>query len=573
MKKRKSKRYLILGTSHQGMSVEVLRIIRNIASYYNAIPVHVGPLATNDEIRMYQRRLEKLVTWEKQEREKIELLSENTQNELDILYAEIETANQELKELSYEDKEFAKIDKQIAVMEDKIEKLVEKENLCHERMIGKKERYVKEIKDLLDAQALRIKTLQKILPGIHFVCNSSLMIGDKNDRNIPDNKYHNKNWVINSNISITATPANGDKVSGSPVTKRTFRMLQKSKMSHIVPHMTPQTKTFPRPGLNHAYNFITTGSLQFMEFPERITDTYKAVAAPSVILLTVDEKIDEFHPERIRIKKIGDSLKALHDGLLFSNKSVKELKNTDKAVFITDSHMPYTHLGVIASMRALNKLHQPSVFIDGGDTGDFESVSRHTEAHPGLREKLRLNNDLDGVKKLLHAYANKEEFDFIKERVLLDSNHHEWLTSFVDKNPALKGILDWKTLSKTKYSEWNLFIRDGGADKYYKFGDLCMKHGDKETTVSGFEIYNNYLAGHSHTYDEFCDGIKIGPACSLGPKYLQNSANSWQNNICSITKSNNVTCKHPKIVLHSEDKMLSRFCYRGQIYEVKYYKF
>lgn len=571
MQTRASKNYLVIGSAHQGVDNEVLKVIKQVCDYYNATPVHVGPLVTQEEVQMYNRRIDKLRTWEKQNTEKLTQQTEEVDEQVEILYAEIEKARHELANTETLKEENA-LNKQIEIMNNKIEQLIRKNNEKWNSLDEKLHVCQQEIQSLIDAQKLRITTLKKFLPDIHFVINKEIVIPEGLDI-IEEKKLHDQNWRINSNISITATPANGDKVFGAPITKRTFRMLQKSGISHIIPHMTPHTKTFPRPGLNHAFNFITTGGLKFLDFPERITDTYKAVAAPSMILLTIDNKIDEFHPSRIRIKRVNKNMIALHDGLLFTSRSVKELKSSEKACFITDSHAPYTHAGVIQSMRCLNLLHKPSVFIDGGDTGDMESISRHTEMSPGSRENLRLKNDLDSILQLLHAYANKEEFSFIKNRIMLDSNHHEWLTMFVDKNPALKGMLDWETLSKTMFHDWTMFIRKGGADQYYKFGDLCMKHGDKETTVSGFEIYNNYLAGHSHTYDEYCDSIKVGPACRLGPKYLQNAANSWQNNITSITKYNNVTCKHPKIVLHSENKQLSRFCYRGVIYEVKYYKY
>ena len=87
------------------------------------------------------------------------------------------------------------------------------------------------------------------------------------------------------------------------------------------------------------------------------------------------------------------------------------------------------------------------------------------------------------------------------------------------------------------------------------------------------DVYGNYLGGHHHSFQELGDAIFAGPVCTLGPKYLNNGATSWQNQVTTITSYKGLTCKHPKTVFHTENKEISRFAYRGQIYEVPFYEY
>jgi hypothetical protein len=295
--------------------------------------------------------------------------------------------------------------------------------------------------------------------------------------------------------------------------------------------------------------------------------------------VSVDEENGEFHAQRLRIKLIRSEVShklaphIIYDGMVFdASGDVIYLESKDRGLHQTDAHGPHEHMGVISACRNLNTVYKPSIFVDGGDTIDFSSVSRHTKHSPGAREGLRLIEDLSSGVRLLNAVCNSEEFPWVKEKILLDSNHAEWVTNFVEENPALKGFCDWQTLANTFFSGWDVFIRTGGADKFYKFGDLTIKHADKEHTVAkAQDVYDNYLGGHHHSFQELGDALFAGPACGLGPKYLQNSATSWQNQLTTLSKYKNITCKHPKTILHSEDENKSRFCYQGCIYEVKFH--
>jgi hypothetical protein len=162
------------------------------------------------------------------------------------------------------------------------------------------------------------------------------------------------------------------------------------------------------------------------------------------------------------------------------------------------------------------------------------------------------------------------DFPSIKERVLIDSNHHEWLTGFVLENPCLIGILDWPTLARKLLPKWNVFLRLAGENKIYEFGDLSIRHGDKDGGVKKAERTfpsGKWIGGHFHSRESYRRASLIGCSCKLGPQYIGNSINAWQNEVTSITRYKGVTSHSGKVVLHDKKREVSRICYRSEIIE------
>jgi hypothetical protein len=568
MKKRSTQNYLVIGTAHLGLDKNILRVIANTARHYDAQVVHVGPVATVDEINMWRRRELKLRTWEKKVSEKMRDMDADKQAVQEFIREELQALNKEVKTNPELRPKKEKLEEKLANIQDK---LAVKWGEFHDT----RDNLLSELSDIENLQDDRIKALLSVLEDVVFVCNKELCIPTELFRDMYIDSY----MTLGKHLRITAMPANGDKISGQPITKRTFTALSETRSSHIIPHMTPNVRPFPRPGLNQAYNFWTTGALHSLDIPKKITDAYKGASRPSCVLVSVDTENGEFHAQRLRIKYVicrtshRPMPHIMFDGeVLDCHGNRIELESDDKGQHQTDMHAPYTHRGVIATARALNVLHRPGTYIDGGDTGDMESVSPFNQKYPGRAENLRLIDDITSIRKMLEATC-PPAFNWIKHKINLDSNHHEWLTKFIDSNPTLHGLCDWETIAKNYFNEWEWYIRAGGDDKFFQFGDLKIKHGDGEGSVGyAAEVYGNYLAGHHHIYHELGDAVFVGPGCKLGPKYLQNRATSWQNQLTTLTKFKEVACKHPKTILHTEATQKTRFAYRGQIYEVDWYK-
>jgi len=509
MKKRLTRPYVIIGTAHLGLSTSILKVISSFAKHFKAQVIHIGPLCTVEERKMYETRIRRVRTWE-----------------------QIEERNIQIEELY--------------------------------------QRYKKEASKLLGLQKKRVAALQEAFPDILFVANDEQMIPDSSLT------VAGGELSLSRHLILSSIPANGDKITGDPITSKCLLAMREYDSSVLMAHPIPSTRMYKKEGVNCAYQFSTTGSLIPPEKCKRVSDIWKQILKPSFLFVGIDEKTEEFHCQRVRVKSHRDE--ALHrqaphiafDGLVFKGdlKKPLEASSADKACYITDVHAPHHADNVLMCFHELIKLHSPEVVIDGGDCSDFASVSRHTEALPGARENLRLNDDLQAMWNILNGF--KTAAPSVKSVKALDSNHAEWLTIFVQKNPALKGLLDWDTLAKGYFKEFELVVRKGNVGAIW-FGDLAIRHGDQEKSLMDAHLsYRNYVAGHYHSYQELGDAVRVGCAAKLDPGYLGGNNTAWQWHITTMTKFRGVTDKQPRIVLANKAGNRSTFMYRGTIYEITY---
>lgn len=509
MKAKNTKRYVVLGTAHLGMSGQILKVISNFVRHFDAKVVHVGPLCTIEEKKMYENRIQRIRTWEA-----------------------LDNRNIQIEELY--------------------------------------QRYKKEASQLIGFQRKRVAALLEAFGEVEFVANDEQMIPDET---VP---LVGASYALSKYLTLTSIPANGDKITGDPITSRCMLAMREYDSSVIMAHPIPSTRMYKKEGVNCAFMFTTTGSLRPPEKSKRVSDIYKQILKPSFVFVGIDESNDQFHSQRVRIKFHRDEVhhKQLphiaFDGLIFKTdgKAPLEASGEDKACYITDVHAPYHAQNVLDCFHELIRLHKPDLVLDGGDTADFASVSRHTEFLPGARENLRLNDDLEAMYNVLKGF--KDADPCVKAVQVLDSNHAEWLSLFVEKNPALKGLLDWKTLAKNYFSEFDLILRGGNVGAVW-FGNLAIRHGDQENSLMEAHLsYRNYVGGHLHSFQELGDALRVGCAARLDPGYLKGNNTAWQWNITTFTKFRGITDKHPRIVLTNKGENRSTFMYRGQIFEISH---
>lgn len=509
MKKKTTKPYIVIGTAHLGLSSAILKTISSFAKHFKAEVVHVGPLCTVEERKMYETRMQRVRTWEK-----------------------LDDRNIQIEELF--------------------------------------QRYKKEASQLLGLQRKRVSALKEAFGDVKFVANDEQMIPDETVSVL------GTEHSLSKYLTLTSIPANGDKITGDPITSKCMLAMREYDSSVIMAHPIPSTRMYKKEGVNCAFMFTTTGSLIAPEKCKRVSDIWKQILKPSFLLVGIDESNQHFHCQRVRIKfhrneTLHRSVPHIsYDGLVFKfdEKKPIEAKGEDKACYITDIHAPHHAKNVIKCFHELIKLHKPELVIDGGDTSDFASVSRHTEFLPGARENLRLSDDLDAMWNILDGF--KTAHPSVQTVKVLDSNHAEWLSLFVQKNPALKGMLDWKTLSEGFFKEFELILRSGNVRAIW-FGDLAIRHGDQENSLMEAHLsYRNYVAGHWHSFQELGDAVRVGCAAKLDPTYLGGNNTAWQWNITTFTKFRGITDKHPRIVLSNKAGNRSTFMYRGQIWEVSH---
>jgi hypothetical protein len=510
---RSSKAYLIMGSAHLGIDPLIGSVLGTLAKTYGATPVHLGPFMPESVIKEHKSALVEL------------------------------------------DKNL-KIAKPNAVQK------------------AKRKFLLSEVKKGAKVQQKYIDDIKIYFGKCFFVLN--------------ENQYIERNFGVGAavmadsmklgdHLHLSSVMPSTDKASNSPITKRSIRAYKKTGKSWILPHPIPAADSQPRAGLNQAYNYITTGSLSNSDIAKRPQDFNKAVQSPAVVLVVVDEKNGEFHAKHLHIDYATHPVSKksepviMDDGVVFFKDRTLVVPSKDKAAHVTDSHSQYEHMGVLASIRMLNNMFEPETFVDGGDTSDFASVNRHAKDRPGEREGLRLSDDINNLRKYLDALG---EAPSIKNKVLVDSNHHEWLSAFISENPNLKGLCDWPTLAKTVFHDWDVFIRQGGSDKTFYFGDIAIRHGDNESgPIQANDNFGKYLGGHYHRYMSFLRAVFVGPACKLGPKYLNNKLTAWQNQVTLLTKYREVAAAVPRTVLHDDKRNVSRVVFRNKIYEIPFHKY
>lgn len=542
-KLQKPKAYLVIGCAHLGIDEQLLRTLANYAKAYDASVVHLGSICTDLEKTMHASRTKKVRTFEKGFEEKVDSL----------------------------DKAAAKY--------DRLGKVAEYNNTVgvwqrlEKRAEAEIEQMEKEIADLLAAEKLRVTKLKSYFPGIKFVANKEQFILESHF----GGSLIGPELKLSKHISLQSVMANGTKTTSQPITERAFSYLKTMKTSVIVPHPTPALRSFNREGLNKAWEIYTTGSLFYSDAANRPSEYFKAVHMPAGMLLLMDEVNDEFHPRRVHFDRVSCKVSKkpvpaiLDDGRVFTGSSSWEVKGDDLAVFTTDGHGPFEHRGVVGAARSACLLTKAETFVDGGDLNDWIFACPHNIGSPLYAEGLRAIDDEAAFKRLAAALTDSP---YIKRKVLIDSNHHAWLTRLVAKHPWLKGLLDLESVYKRTIPEWEAYIVKPGEDYTFTWGDLAARHGhDTGPLSSALKVWDKFICGHFHNHEELLRAVKQGAMAGLGPAYIENNLTSWTNNISIWTRCQGKTAVNAKIVLHDDKKKVSRYAYRDQIIEVEWHKY
>lgn len=524
MKIRKSQSYLVISSAHIGVDSDILKVYAQVAKYFKAKVIHLGPLATDQEIKKYAK-LEK-----------------------DVSQAQFMRDN-------------ASTDKQ--------------EMACDDRLSNLESQF----SQIADEQDWRIDALKNAFGNVTFVTTEDMMLPMKHMTSKANLVYGG--LELSKYLFLSPVPPKGMKASSAPITARSISYLKELGKSWIVAHPIPEVQPFAKPGLNEAHNYYTVGCLKHNKLPTHTSNQYEFSHMPCAVMVTVDKDNGEFHAAQMHIdyldkdnghmEKHKQSPAVLHDGLVFTDSAVIETESADRASVGADYHARFQHAGVVGSHRALNVLFEPETLVDAGDGGSYESVSHWAEGRPGDVEGLRLKDDILGHRALLDAIDNVPS---IKKRVMIDSNHAEWVTDYVTKHPALKGFCDWKALATDVFPDWEVYLREAGDNKILWFGDFAIRHGDKDGGVKKAEEKiptGKYLCGHFHNYAAYRRAIQMGCGARLGPKYIGNSISAWQSQLSTLTKHLGITACAAKIILHDKTRDVSRFCFRDKIYEVDAY--
>ena len=206
-----------------------------------------------------------------------------------------------------------------------------------------------------------------------------------------------------------------------------------------------------------------------------------------------------------------------------------------RAIVTPDKHFPLADYAAIRVVCKAIELIKPNIYIDLGDTGEWEMFSSHywkDREKPPLevlipmldREVQLVNDGMD----IIDASLDKAK---CKQRHFIQGNHEVWLDKFVTKHPYLPQYETKKALKlkERKYKYWEYI-----SHKKLKIGKLNFTHGDyvpihhAKKHLSSYK--ENIMYGHTHDLQRFTDTGLGGTqsAWSMGClKDMSSDKNKW----------------------------------------------
>ena len=207
----------------------------------------------------------------------------------------------------------------------------------------------------------------------------------------------------------------------------------------------------------------------------------------------------------------------------------------NRAIVTPDKHFPLHDKKAINVVCKAIELIKPNIYIDLGDTGEWELFSNHywkNKEKPPLEVLIpMLNKEVNQVNKgmdIIDSSLNKID---CKERHFIQGNHEVWLDNFVYRHPYLPSFETKSALmlDDRGYKYWPYV-----STKKLKIGKLNFTHGDyvpihhAKKHLSAYK--ENIIYGHTHDLQRFTETGLGGTqsAWSLGClKDMRSENNKW----------------------------------------------
>ena len=184
--------------------------------------------------------------------------------------------------------------------------------------------------------------------------------------------------------------------------------------------------------------------------------------------------------------------------------------SVDRAIVTPDKHFPLHDKKAINVVCQAIELVKPNIYIDLGDTGEWELFSSHywrDREKPPLEVLIpMLNKEVKVVNKYMNVIDKSLDKAKCKERHFIQGNHEVWLDKFVVKHPYLPEYVTEKALKLKErgYKYWEYI-----STKKLKIGKLNFTHGDYvpiHHAKKHLSCYKeNIMYGHTHDLQRFTD--------------------------------------------------------------------
>tara|TARA_R100000458_G_C8206861_1_gene195647 strand:- start:130 stop:903 length:774 start_codon:yes stop_codon:yes gene_type:complete len=173
------------------------------------------------------------------------------------------------------------------------------------------------------------------------------------------------------------------------------------------------------------------------------------------------------------------------------------------AIVTPDKHFPLHDKKAINIVCQAIEIVKPNIYIDLGDTGEWEHFSTHYWKGRNAKPMEDLMPLLDFDVKSVNAGMDwiDESLDKVntKERHFVQGNHEVWLDKFVTRHPYLT---QYKTKNALKLVERGYKFHPYNRKKCLKIGKLNFTHGKYTTKYHSQKHLEHYgesiMYGHTH---------------------------------------------------------------------------
>ena len=190
--------------------------------------------------------------------------------------------------------------------------------------------------------------------------------------------------------------------------------------------------------------------------------------------------------------------------------AIKDKDAIRRAIVTPDKHFPLHDKKAISIVCQAIEIVKPDIYIDLGDTGEWEYFSTHY--WKGRNKKPMedliplLNKDVKAVNKGMDIIDKSLDKVGCKERHFCQGNHEVWLDNFVIRYPYLD---KYKTENALRIEERGYKYHPYNRKKKLKIGKINFTHGHKtgmHHAKAHLSCYKqSVMYGHTHDLQRYTD--------------------------------------------------------------------
>jgi hypothetical protein len=224
-----------------------------------------------------------------------------------------------------------------------------------------------------------------------------------------------------------------------------------------------------------------------------------------------------------RIKNIsGKYVTSYFDKIITENGVVEP----DEKIFVNaDLHVSLQDNKVLDIQDQIVRDYKPDTFVSLGDTHNGSAVNHHEldRGHPISECLLEESSTTNYLLKKMVEWADR--------RIMLQGNHERFMRDFIEKNPMLRNIVNFKMmvgLTSDMYETYDIFDVCKIGPTTFTHGDLRL-YGQRGMKLEKFArtFSRDTLIGHIHYPSIRYGCYSIGLTGKLDQGYNEPNASQW----------------------------------------------